>query len=86
MCPQKVIEFFRLKEAVNLLSSTEYPIYHISKIVGYSNYKTFRSAFKKNLGCTPSEYRNISFNNINNDSFFLNNKRVIFNRFIKNFR
>jgi transcriptional regulator GlxA family with amidase domain len=56
MSPQKQIETIRLKESVKLLL-TDIEIYNISIIVGYSNARTFRNAFKNRFDINPSNFR-----------------------------
>ncbi len=47
----------RLDNAKILLKSTQDPINSIAKRVGYNDPKYFSTVFKKNEGCSPSEYR-----------------------------
>ena len=54
---------YRIREAIRLLSDNEYCKYKIEAIgemCGYNNRQTFHSAFKKEIGITPSHFRNIS--------------------------
>lgn len=51
---------FRVKEAVNLISHNEndkYTVDILAKMSGFSNRKTFHSAFVRATGLTPSEFR-----------------------------
>lgn len=50
---------FRVKKARKLLDEPGLKIYQISELVGYSNYKYFNQIFRKYMGCTPKEYRNL---------------------------
>ena len=47
----------RMEQAKKLLISTSMSIGEISEQSGYSDYRVFTKAFKKNEGCTPSQYR-----------------------------
>lgn len=47
----------RLKEACRLLKTTQRTITDIASDCGFSDMKTFYSAFKKYKGCTPKQYR-----------------------------
>lgn len=48
----------KMETASNLLKKTDYNIYKISELVGYSNDKNFSRAFKKYYGIPPTVYRN----------------------------
>lgn len=47
----------RMERAKKLLISTSLPIAEVSEKSGYSDYRVFTKVFKKNEGCTPSQYR-----------------------------
>ena len=47
----------RLAEARQLLSSTDLPIDQVALEVGYASPDTFRKAFRRTLGSTPSSFR-----------------------------
>lgn len=47
----------RMDLARELLMSTSLPLKEICERIGYNDYFYFNKAFKKNIGCTPSEYR-----------------------------
>lgn len=47
----------RMSEAKRMLRSTDIKIYEIAKSVGYSSNTYFSTAFKKNVGVTPQQYR-----------------------------
>lgn len=49
----------RLDAAKTLLTETEYRIKEISSSVGYTDQRYFSRVFAKEIGVTPSEYRNI---------------------------
>jgi AraC-like DNA-binding protein len=52
------LEEFRLEKARDMLLNDENrPISSIASSVGYANPQTFRRAFKKHYGMTPSAYR-----------------------------
>lgn len=48
---------FRLNTACDLLQNTEKTVNEISDEVGFTNSSYFYIVFKKNLGCTPNQYR-----------------------------
>ena len=52
---------FRLKESKELLKSTDLKVYEIAYLVGYNDARYFSSAFKKDSGMTPTEYRDKTF-------------------------
>jgi len=52
------LEARRIHYACTLLASTNLPIKEVSYNSGYCNDHTFRRAFKKVIGVTPSEYKN----------------------------
>lgn len=47
----------RINKAKELLRTSEYMVYEISEMVGYHDYSYFAKVFKKNCGCSPSEYK-----------------------------
>lgn len=47
----------RMNEAKRILRSTDIKIYEVAKSVGYSSNTYFSTAFKKNVGVTPQQYR-----------------------------
>jgi two-component system, response regulator YesN len=51
----------RIKKAIQLLTSTELPIYEISEQVGYETQHYFSTAFKKTVGIPPNQYRKGAF-------------------------
>ncbi len=48
----------RIKEAVEMMSQSEYSIQTIASIVGFNSYSTFRRTFIATYGKSPQEYRN----------------------------
>lgn len=60
----------RLREACQLLSTSDLPIAHICNQVGINNTSYFSQLFKKNIGMSPKDYRQFVQNNFNkNDKF-----------------
>lgn len=49
----------RLEKARELLSDMQYSISEVAALSGYSDAKYFAKLFKKKMGSTPSEYRNL---------------------------
>lgn len=47
----------RIHQALHLLNTSDYSIQEISSHVGILDYNYFTKIFKKEIGCTPSEYR-----------------------------
>lgn len=65
---------YRLRKAVQLLSTGKYRIAEVSEQVGFTNYKHFHAVFKKYTDLTPSEFLKnqscIIAGNIQMDRFF----------------
>lgn len=59
------INTMRVEEAKQLLEETPFNVNEIAEKVGYREYKYFVDVFKKFTGYTPTKYRNITANNIN---------------------
>ncbi|MBP5536158.1 MAG: helix-turn-helix transcriptional regulator [Bacteroidales bacterium] len=58
---------YRIREAIRLLSDPKlrnHKIEAIGEMCGYSNRQVFHAAFKKEMGITPTHFRNISKKNI----------------------
>lgn len=58
---QNFIEYLtsvRIEKSKELLSTTEYTMKEICTICGYSDPNYFSRSFKKNVGVTPTEYKN----------------------------
>ena len=53
---QEKMAEIRLSRAIKKIESTDMPLTDIAKEVGYNQYPTFRHAFIKKFGITPSEY------------------------------
>ena len=58
ICPQKLIESFRLQKSLDLIEK-DLKEYEIVIQIGYSNTRSFRRAFKKRFRILPSNYRKI---------------------------
>ena len=59
---QNFIEYLtgiRMEKAKELLSTTEYSMKEICSMCGYSDPNYFSRSFKKNVGVTPTEYKNV---------------------------
>ncbi|MCR1898322.1 response regulator [Irregularibacter muris] len=48
---------YRIKEALKLLTHQELKVYEVAHAVGYSDGRYFSSIFKKNVGLTPTEFK-----------------------------
>lgn len=57
LSPQEYLMQHRIKQACNLLRTTEAPIQEVALQVGYENQMTFSRMFKHIMNCTPTEYR-----------------------------
>ena len=55
--PRAYIEDARLLVSLRLLQHTHIEIYLVADAVGYAYYETFFRAFKRHVGCAPSEVR-----------------------------
>lgn len=51
-----IIKEIRMQKACEYLLSKKYNITEVSEMIGFSEAKYFREVFKKQFGCTPSEY------------------------------
>ena len=47
----------RMEKAKELLTTTEYSMKEICAMVGYADPNYFSRSFKKNVGVTPTEYK-----------------------------
>lgn len=56
----KYLNDYRFEKAKSLLIDTDYTALKISELVGYSNSNYFYTAFKKNYGISPSEFRKVN--------------------------
>jgi len=55
---QALTDEFRFKEARHYLLNTRYTLEAIAPMLGYSDVRSFRTAFKRWAHTTPSEFRN----------------------------
>lgn len=53
------LDQIRIKNAKRLLTDTDLKVYQVSEQVGYSNVDYFYSKFKKYVGISPKEYKNM---------------------------
>ena len=56
VAPLELIKTVRFNEACRLLQEKKHTMTEISEMVGFSTSSYFTSAFKRFVGCTPSEY------------------------------
>lgn len=49
----------RIRQAQELLNSTDSMIYEVAEAVGYHDYRYFTKVFKKIAGCAPSDIKNV---------------------------
>jgi len=54
---KQIITEYLILEAKSLLNQSTKPIDNISNHLGYNDTSNFIAFFKKNVGCTPSQYR-----------------------------
>ncbi|MDO4490449.1 MAG: AraC family transcriptional regulator [Lachnospiraceae bacterium] len=54
------IRMLKMKTAARMLRDTDLTVLQVSSRFGYDNASKFSSAFKKVMGVTPKEYRNLS--------------------------
>lgn len=52
------ITFIRIKKAIDSLENTNYHISEVAYAVGFNDPKYFSHVFRKNVGVTPTEFRN----------------------------
>lgn len=57
--PAQYVQELKLRKAKELLAETNYSIKEISYELNFSSYEYFLSFFKKRVGYTPMEYRNL---------------------------
>lgn len=58
MSPQHYKAILRIKTAMSMLSTSNFPISQIAHLVGYNDSLYFSKLFKKHTGMTPTQYRN----------------------------
>lgn len=61
MPPQRSISLFRLERAKELICYSDFTFTEIARRTGFSDVYYFSRMFKREVGCTPSEYRNAHF-------------------------
>ncbi|WP_053985841.1 response regulator transcription factor [Niameybacter massiliensis] len=54
----EILNGYRIQKATELLLSHEYKIYEVAEKVGFSEYKSFCTVFKKWVGLSPKEFMN----------------------------
>ena len=47
---------YRIQKSIELLINSEYKIYEIADLIGFSDYKYFSYVFKQNMNCSPQEF------------------------------
>ncbi len=57
LTPVEYVQRLRIEEAKQLLETTNLPVDEVAAEVGYSEASSFRSAFRKHVGQSASEYR-----------------------------
>ncbi len=55
--PHNQVIHLRLRHAARLLATTDWKVEQVSDSVGYANPFVFSLAFKRGMGCSPTEYR-----------------------------
>ncbi len=55
--PTNYLIGYRLKKAIKMLKDGDMPVTEIALEVGFSGVSYFAETFRKNYGCSPSEYR-----------------------------
>ena len=55
--PMQFVKSIRITNAQMLLETTNYAVNEISRIVGYDNPLYFSRLFRKQKGCSPSQFR-----------------------------
>ena len=58
--PIEYLNHIRIKEAKNLLETTNYTIAEVARFNGFSSQSFFSQAFRREVNQTPSEYRKLS--------------------------
>ncbi|WZL81718.1 response regulator [Vallitaleaceae bacterium 9-2] len=57
----QLLNEIRVQEAKRLLVETQYKVYEIGELVGYTDTPYFTKTFKKYTGVTPNQYRNTNY-------------------------
>jgi YesN/AraC family two-component response regulator len=74
LSPANYITKIKIEKSKGLLSDTDLNILQIALEVGFENQSYFSQVFKKEVGNTPEQYRNISFLKKNNSKANEHNK------------
>jgi two-component system cell cycle response regulator len=59
LTPNELIHISRLKKAAELLATTDFKVYEIADMVGYTSQNNFGRSFLKQFGMPPTEYQKI---------------------------
>ena len=51
------LQDIRLHHARTYLSTTQMPAYKIATVCGFASHAAFATAFEKQMGCSPTQYR-----------------------------
>ena len=57
LTPNELINISRLKKAAELLATTDYKIYEVADMVGFTSQNNFGRSFLKQFGMPPTEYQ-----------------------------
>ena len=57
---KEYIDRLRIQKSIELLRNTDETLESISQQTGYSNTSSFIRSFKKNVGTTPGQYRDLN--------------------------
>ena len=60
MPPKDFIRSYRMKKAAQYLKTSNYNVSEVAFKVGFSDTKYFSKLFKKQFGCSPSKFNQIS--------------------------
>lgn len=63
--PTQYINNFRIRKAIQMLTTTDFTIEKISEETGFNSVQYFTKTFKNTLGLSPTDYRKV--NNINKE-------------------
>lgn len=85
LSPHKYLENKRLEMAVKLIFNNNQSLFRICRDTGYSNEKTFRTAFKKRFKKTPNELKK-ELKNPYLDKALMHNYQKIIWEFNDNYR
>ena len=57
LSPQRYLQDFRLRKAIELIEQTDKSISEIAKLTGFGKTENITNAFKQRMGLTPEQYR-----------------------------